>query len=139
VSKVVVHPLYGEGQEQTGNDIAIIFLSSPAKFGFYVRPACLWDSGFSYSDEGNVSELFNHFTTRQKKLFSTVIMYININFVQQVVGWGKDELGNRVSKAPKLAVLPIVSQEECLRSNRDFYYITSNTTLCAGARDGKFL
>lgn len=53
----------------------------------------------------------------------------------QVVGWGKDE-SNKISKSPKLAVLPIVSQEECLRSKQDFYYLTFNTTLCAGARNG---
>lgn len=32
--------------------------------------------------------------------------------------------------------MPIVSQEECLRSNEAFYYYTSNRTFCAGNQDG---
>jgi len=67
------------------------------------------------------------------KLFSAKIKSLCI----KVVGWGKDE-NNRISKSPKLAVLPIVSQEECLRSRQEFYHITSNTTFCAGARDGYY-
>ncbi|XP_059479409.1 chymotrypsin-C-like [Neocloeon triangulifer] len=107
VSKIIVHPQWGEGDNHHSfNDLAIIVLKSPADFNFNVQPVCLTDSFLSLENFG------------------------------KVVGWGKDEQGNMVSKEPKQATMPIVSQEECLRSNRDFLYLTSNTTFCAGARDG---
>ncbi|CAB3365307.1 Hypothetical predicted protein [Cloeon dipterum] len=88
------------------NDLAVLVLSSPAEYSFTVQPACLFNSRLEYEDDG------------------------------KVIGWGRDENGNQVSSEPKLVSLPIVSQEECLRSHRNFYYITSNTTFCAGKRDG---
>lgn len=50
-----------------------------------------------------------------------------------------DGLGNRITDTPKLAGMPIVSQEECLRSKMDFVFLTSNRTFCAGFRNGNFV
>ncbi|XP_046682181.1 serine protease gd-like isoform X3 [Homalodisca vitripennis] len=56
--------------------------------------------------------------------------------IKQVVGWGKDNLGNKMSPTPRLLEIPIVSTEECVGSHSEFFFLTSSTTLCAGAKDG---
>lgn len=55
----------------------------------------------------------------------------------KVVGWGKDNVAGKMSPIPRIMQLPLVSTEECIRSHSQFYYLTSNTTLCAGAKNGK--
>ncbi|XP_044739030.1 serine protease gd-like [Chrysoperla carnea] len=50
-----------------------------------------------------------------------------------VVGWGVDR--NMIAEEPKEVSMRIVSQEECLRSNAVFVFLTSNTTFCAGNLD----
>lgn len=57
----------------------------------------------------------------------------------KVVGWGKDHSKGRLRMEPRSIQLPIASQEDCLRSRKDFMYITSSRTLCAGLRNGKNL
>ncbi|XP_065341352.1 serine proteinase stubble-like isoform X2 [Cloeon dipterum] len=53
----------------------------------------------------------------------------------KVVGWGRDEYG-RPSKAPKQVDMPIVSNEQCIKADPNFAKITSDTTFCAGFRNG---
>lgn len=49
-----------------------------------------------------------------------------------MAGWGKDESGALMTAEPRQTNLPIVSQEDCLRSSYQFKDITSNRTFCAG-------
>ncbi|CAB3385889.1 Hypothetical predicted protein [Cloeon dipterum] len=53
----------------------------------------------------------------------------------KVVGWGRDEYG-RPSKAPKQVDMPIVTNEQCIKADPNFAKITSDTTFCAGFRNG---
>lgn len=54
-----------------------------------------------------------------------------------MVGWGLDENENTAEDL-KVAKLPVVSSEACLRSFPQFYsQFTSNGTFCAGFRNGK--
>jgi hypothetical protein len=55
---------------------------------------------------------------------------------QQVTGWGYDENG-QITEELKMAKMPVVPQQVCLWSNRDFYpHFTSDMTYCAGFRNG---
>lgn len=56
----------------------------------------------------------------------------------QVVGWGLDE-NEQTTENLKVAKLPVVSTEMCLRSYPQFYsQFTSNATFCAGFRNGSY-
>ncbi|KAJ8958022.1 hypothetical protein NQ318_002026 [Aromia moschata] len=103
-----IHPDYDSMSSDA--DIAVLVLSESVQFTKYVRPLCLWDGD----------------------------MDLNLVVEQQgtVVGWGKDENGDIMTAEPKQTSLPIVSQEQCLRSSYQFQYITSNRTFCAGFRNG---
>lgn len=58
---------------------------------------------------------------------------LNLEFC---LGWGKDETGVDYVQEPRQLQIPIVSQEECLRSDERFFRITSNRTFCAGDNSG---
>ncbi|KAK5638710.1 hypothetical protein RI129_013005 [Pyrocoelia pectoralis] len=90
-------------------DIAVIVLSEEVVFSRFVRPACLW------SGSADPREL--------------------IEKTGIVIGWGKDEHGQLVTSSPRQVMFPVVSEEECLRSNKAFSEITSNRTFCAGYRN----
>ncbi|KAL1129976.1 hypothetical protein AAG570_012920 [Ranatra chinensis] len=108
VSAIIVHPDF-----QLANytaDLAVLELSTPIIYNRFVRPVCLWNSHLSLQPPtGNFGI---------------------------VVGWGKDKTGGPIRTEPRIVQLPIVGQEECLRSRKDFFYITSDRTLCAGFRNG---
>lgn len=95
-------------QQPADADIAIISMDRPVAFTSKIRPVCLWS-------ESSVS-----ITGRQGT----------------VIGWGRDEFFNEYVPEPKEVKMPVVSQEECLRSDERFLRITSNRTFCAGALDG---
>ncbi|XP_065341165.1 serine protease gd-like isoform X1 [Cloeon dipterum] len=105
ISDIAAHPEYTGELEYAGIDLAILTFKVPASFGPFIRPVCLWDSTKKYPQTG------------------------------KVVGWGKDEYGNVISKTPKQVDMPIVTNEQCLRANPDYIQITSETTFCAGNRD----
>ncbi|XP_059477553.1 proclotting enzyme-like [Neocloeon triangulifer] len=106
ISSIVAHPQYTGKLDSAGVDLAVLTFETVTTFTAYIRPACLMDPNRQYSNTGNV------------------------------VGWGRDEYGNPVSKMPRVASMPIVTNEECLRANPDFIRITSETTFCAGHRNG---
>ncbi|KAG8226431.1 hypothetical protein J437_LFUL015099 [Ladona fulva] len=92
-------------------DLAVLELSVPAEFSSFVRPACIWPP-----DKADLALI--------------------VGRIGLVVGWGKDENNKILTSTPKLARSPIVSQEDCLRSNNGFSSITSSRTFCAGFRNG---
>lgn len=49
-----------------------------------------------------------------------------------ILGWGRDEDDNTFVDEPKQIEMPVVSQEDCLRSDDRFLKLTSNRTFCAG-------
>ncbi|XP_044763875.1 clotting factor C-like [Coccinella septempunctata] len=108
VSKLIVHPEFES--ETFKNDIAIIKLSEPITVTNYVRPVCLWE------DQVDLHHVINQPGT--------------------IIGWGYDEDGVITDELHK-ASMPIVSTETCIYSYPDFFArFTSNTTFCAGYRNG---
>ncbi|XP_031330602.1 serine protease gd-like [Photinus pyralis] len=95
-------------QQPADADIAIVVMDRPVVFTSKIRPVCLW------------SETSVSITGRQGV----------------VIGWGRDEFFNEYVPEPKEVKIPVVSQEDCLRSDERFLRLTSNRTFCAGARDG---
>ncbi|KAJ9576185.1 hypothetical protein L9F63_006918 [Diploptera punctata] len=109
IVEIIVHPKYNSSNFQA--DLAILLLSSPAEYTVFVRPVCLWD--------------------RQQ----TDLSYV-IGKEGTVPGWGLDETG-QISEDLMMTKMPVVSQQTCLWSNKDFFpSFTSNTTFCAGYRNG---
>lgn len=75
-------------------------------FTKFIRPICLWSGSNELKDiEGEQGT---------------------------VVGWGKDENGDFMTEVPKKVTMPVVSQEDCIRSKYSFRDITSERTFCAG-------
>ncbi|KAJ8932159.1 hypothetical protein NQ314_014885, partial [Rhamnusium bicolor] len=99
-----IHPDYEPLSSDA--DIAVLVLSESVQFTKYIRPLCLW------SGRSGINAVVGKEGT--------------------VVGWGKDENGDLITAEPRQTNLPIVSQEQCLRSSYQFQYITSNRTFCAG-------
>lgn len=108
VSKIVVHPSYS-GDSHYG-DVAVLTLSKNIEYSNFVRPICLWESVNGISDI--------------------------IDREGSVVGWGLDE-NEQTADTLKVAKVPVVSMETCIRSYPQFYsQFTSNGTFCAGSRNG---
>ncbi|KAF4527155.1 hypothetical protein B566_EDAN007201 [Ephemera danica] len=109
VAQIVIHPGHRPDIRKEV-DLAILVLAIPVVRSASVQPVCLW-----FPSNPSVRLDLEPGT---------------------VVGWGRDEKGNRVSDEPRQLVMPLATQEECLRSHRDFLYLTSENTFCAGGRDG---
>ncbi|XP_053690846.1 serine proteinase stubble-like [Sabethes cyaneus] len=108
IEQVLVHNDYN--YERFFADIALLRLKDDVKFNHLVRPACLWNFDEDYK--------------------------ILINKVGYVPGWGYNERG-LVSEDLSYAQMPVVAHETCIWSNRDFFSkVTSNTSFCAGFRNG---
>ncbi|KAK7789608.1 hypothetical protein R5R35_012668 [Gryllus longicercus] len=108
VQKITIHPEYDP--EILRNDLAIIHLSTTVVINKFVKPICLWDRNPDLSPV--------------------------VGEVGTVGGWGRDETGSLSDKL-RIARMPIVSQETCLRSDNHFYIkYTSENTFCAGFRNG---
>ncbi|KAF2902517.1 hypothetical protein ILUMI_03667, partial [Ignelater luminosus] len=90
-------------------DVAIIILKKEVTISSTIKPACLWDG------EKNVKQIVGKKGT--------------------VAGWGRDESGKVYSREAKQFDLPVVSQEDCLRSNKAYLNITSDRTFCAGYKN----
>lgn len=108
VSGIAVHPDYRP--ESSDGDIALVTMSEAVDFTKIIRPICLWSGRYVLDDV--------------------------VGQLGTVVGWGKDELNNLITPEPKQIRLPIVSQEDCLRSHLVYTSITSKRTFCAGFRNG---
>ncbi|XP_043787267.1 serine protease gd-like isoform X1 [Apis laboriosa] len=104
-----LHPNY----DKKGNadaDLAVLNLREKVEYNDVIRPICLWTG---------------------PALLASVVGKSGY-----VVGWGRDEHGNRHLQEPRQIKAPIVRQEDCHWSNSDFVLFTSNRTFCAGLRNG---
>ncbi|KAK5638706.1 hypothetical protein RI129_013001 [Pyrocoelia pectoralis] len=95
-------------RQPSDGDIAILLMYKPVQFTDKIRPVCLWR-------EANENIVGGQGT---------------------VVGWGRDEFFSQYVSEPNEIKMPVVSQEDCLRSDERFIKLTSNRTFCAGARNG---
>ncbi|KAH1000431.1 hypothetical protein HUJ04_000340 [Dendroctonus ponderosae] len=95
-------------------DISVITLDRPVDFSRSIAPICLWEG------DSDVDTIVSKTGT--------------------VAGWGADEAAQKsghysVSVAKSLDI-PVVSTTSCLYSNFTYYQLTSDSTFCAGKRDG---
>ncbi|XP_028982560.1 serine protease gd-like [Diachasma alloeum] len=112
VLEFVIHPEY-TNRGSAHADLAILALRERVQMNRRIKPVCLWTG-------------------------ATALEWV-VGKMGYVVGWGKDENGDQHLGEPRQARVPIVSQEDCLRSNLKFVRSgssTSNKTFCAGRRDG---
>ncbi|KAJ0173205.1 hypothetical protein K1T71_011381 [Dendrolimus kikuchii] len=93
------------------NDIAVLILTTKVTFNDYIIPICLWDE--------NLADL------------SQIVDRIGV-----VAGWGTSEKNEAGHGKPRKAKVPIVSTERCRKSHKGFSKRTSDTTICAGYRNG---
>jgi hypothetical protein len=56
--------------------------------------------------------------------------------VLQVVGWGMNEMGQRMTNVPRAAHVPVVSSETCRKTHPEFEEGITENNFCAGNRDG---
>lgn len=106
VQSIHVHPDFVKPSDA---DLSVIKMSQPVGFTVTIKPICLWS-------ESNELRL-----VRGK--------------MGKIAGWGRDESGKAVVEEAKQLEIPVVGQEECLRSDERFFKLTSNRTFCAGNRD----
>ncbi|GAB0097624.1 hypothetical protein DMENIID0001_132840 [Sergentomyia squamirostris] len=106
---VNIHSEYGK-RTAIDSDIAIVVLAERVRYTTFIRPACLWKESTSKSD------------------------FVGLR--GSLAGWGRDEHGNFYTELPKRAEVPVVSDQDCLRSNEAFPILTSQNTFCAGWRNG---
>ncbi|XP_044261146.1 serine protease gd-like [Tribolium madens] len=107
-SQVTPHPNY---KQSSGHcDLAIIKMNEKVIFKPTIRPICLWTGDTDLKQFAGVRGV--------------------------VAGWGKSAEGRNVVAVPRKVAMPVVSQETCLRSHANFRNLTSETTFCAGNRDG---
>ncbi|KDR22457.1 serine protease gd-like [Zootermopsis nevadensis] len=107
VERIDIHPDYR--REDLEADLAILILKEPVVYTLYVQPICLW-----------------HFSVDLNEI---------VGQIGTVVGWGIDKTGIISSKPNKVA-MPIVSQQTCFFSKKEFTSFVKNRTFCAGSRDG---
>ncbi|XP_063980271.1 serine protease gd-like isoform X3 [Diachasmimorpha longicaudata] len=115
VLEFVIHPEY-TNRGSAHADLAILLLRERVQMNRRIKPVCLWSRG-------------------------TALERV-VGRMGYVVGWGKDDNGDQHLGEPRQTRVPIVSQEDCLRSNLKFVRSgssTSNKTFCAGWRDGSGL
>ncbi|XP_013167708.1 PREDICTED: serine protease gd-like isoform X2 [Papilio xuthus] len=92
------------------NDISLLTLEKSVEFNSNIKPACLWGT------DDNLDRIAGH--------------------TGVVTGWGDNESGKGGHGDPRMIRLPIVTNRECRATRSEFHKLTSDTTLCAGNRDG---
>jgi len=106
IDEVFIHKGYDPKSKTYLNDIALIKLRTPIKYGRYVKPICL----------------------PKNKLR----MDITTSTSCYITGWGLNVTYNGVSKYLKQAMLPPVTLTECNRKRKKGKPALSNRYLCAG-------
>ncbi|XP_013142152.1 PREDICTED: transmembrane protease serine 11F-like isoform X1 [Papilio polytes] len=108
LSAADVHEHYSK--TNFSNDISLFTLEKSVEFNSNIKPACLWGS------DVNLDRIAGH--------------------TGVVTGWGDNESGKGGHGDPRMIRLPIVTNRECRATRSEFHKLTSDTTLCAGNRDG---
>ncbi|KAH8311013.1 hypothetical protein KR044_003846 [Drosophila immigrans] len=107
VVRIVTHPDYSSRlQLQPDADIALVTLHRPVIFNDIIRPICLWES--------TESEVTVEIGT--------------------IAGWGTDELGNSMTRYPRVVEAKIATEAECARKWKAQKVM--ERTICAGNLDG---
>lgn len=109
VERVIQHPDYKPEIPRSDADIAIVRLQSRVAFSATIRPICLWEGSTDIEDIVGLAGI--------------------------VVGWGSDENNKSLSSTPKLVNATVADDVTCLKSSIDFFFFTSNRTMCAGNLD----
>ncbi len=110
VSEFIVHPNWDPEDTHYTADIAIAVLKEPLKLSQEIRHVCL----------NTPLDPIQSLAGRSGKVY----------------GWGLTEELELVSKLRHVDV-PLVDQALCNSSNSELPKIMSDTSFCAGARDGK--
>lgn len=104
-----VHPEWDTGETLFSNDIAIAVLQRSIMFSYFVKPICIWRNTQSYKDM--------------------------IGKEGTIAGWGKTDFHSISTSTAIFVKLPVVSNEDCLRSDVRFFSILSEKSFCAGIRN----
>ncbi len=110
VSEFIVHPDWYSKDKNFAADIAIAVLKKPIEVSNVIRHVCL----------NTPSNPIQSFAGRSGTVY----------------GWGWTEELETVTKLRHVTV-PLVDQALCNSSNPTLHRIMSDTSFCAGARDGK--
>ncbi len=110
VSEFIIHPDWDPKDSHYTADIAIAVLKKPLKLSDDIQYVCWNTPSHPIQDFAGKNGI--------------------------VYGWGLTEEFKTVSKLRQVPI-PLVDQAECHGTNRAFRGIMSNTSFCAGARDGK--
>ncbi|CAG9791577.1 unnamed protein product [Diatraea saccharalis] len=108
LESAVIHESYNSST--LANDLAVFTLDKTVDYSINIRPACLWDG---QSDLNRI-----------------------VGASGVVAGWGSTELGPGGHGVPRMVRIPVVSTSMCRASKPDFHKLTSDTTFCAGDRNG---
>lgn len=109
VERIIQHPDYRPELMKNDADLAIVRLTQSVTFSHSIRPVCLWNGSTDIEDIVGVSGI--------------------------VVGWGMDEINN-ITNTPKFVNATVASDVDCLKSDHEYFFLTTNRTLCAGNLDG---
>ncbi|XP_039298380.1 serine protease gd [Nilaparvata lugens] len=107
-TKISIHPDYNRSTYSA--DIAVIEFEAMKAWTNNIRPACLWSR-----------------TSKIEPFLGQTGM---------IAGWGHNIASAEKLQIPHSLQVPVVSQEECIRSFSDFRHIMTEQSLCAGSRNG---
>ncbi|XP_069084289.1 ovochymase-1 isoform X2 [Pleurodeles waltl] len=107
VASVEMHPEYNSNNNYN-NDIALLHLATPVKYGTYAQPICL-----PHSDDR-----------------------FEVGMLCVVSGWGLTSEGGSVAAKQKVVKLPIISHEVCSYALSSQGYNIDRSFLCAGYPSG---
>lgn len=108
-SEFHLHPEWRTNDDRFDADIAIVVLARKIIFNKFIKPICMWQASTSFTDIVGKEGI--------------------------IAGWGKTEFNAISYSMPKWTKLPVVSNENCLRSHPIFSSLTSERTFCAGVKD----
>lgn len=112
VARIVRHPLYLDKVGNYGSDIALVELNATVEFSDDIHPACIdWD-------------------------LNDITSHLGRDRLGIIAGMGVTE-NDTNSDVVRMARLPIVSNEDCVRQQpKDFQKFVTFTTFCAGWGNG---
>jgi secreted trypsin-like serine protease len=104
VKIIIVNPYWLETSDYSHDaDVALLVLEQPTIYGVYIQPVCLWHGSDDIIDI--------------------------VNSTGTVVGWGKQN-EKETSNVPWMTEIYVIADNTCLRSDQDFFHLTSERTFC---------